>query len=420
MIRHLFTLIWNQRRQNGWIYAELLLVLIGMWMIADNFVVQFYSYSRPLGYQIDRCWRLAFDHYSPDAPEYVADTARWVSDGEGVYRILDRLRRTPEVEEACVAFWSSPYSPGNSWASLMPCDGDTAVFRNRTFHRYQVSKEYYTVFRVQGLNGEDLSQLPTGEGFIITSEMAQDFWQETSVIGKEVCGGPSDTEWIKVLAVTHPIRENDFVKPTPAFFYTAGEKQCIQYINAVSASSAEVSFRLKKDMTQEEMNAFLTQLGDQLTEGNLYVSSAESWSNYRDSRLKDNWQMLGIRVLMALFILLNVFFGVTGTFWLRIQQRRAETGLRMALGSSRTQVGWLLTAEGWLLLTGVLPLVVLFILNVWYMELPDLNNLPFTWWRLLIGLGGSFLLMSLMIALGTWLPARRAMQLEPAEALHYE
>lgn len=420
MIRHLFTLIWNQRRQNGWLYAELLLVLIGMWMIADHFVVQFYSYSRPLGYQIDRCWRLGFDHYAPGAPEYVSDTARWVGDGEGVYRILNRLRRTPEVEEACVAFWSSPYSPGNSWSSLMPCDGDTAVFRNRTFHRYQVSKEYYTVFRVRGINGEDLSQLPAGKGYIITPEMAEDFWAGAPAVGKEVCGSPGDTERVKVQAVTHPIRENDFVKPSPAFFYTSGEKECIQYIDYVSAGKAEVSFRLKKDMTQEEMNAFLLRLGDQLTEGNLYVSSAESWSNYRDQRLKDSWQLLGIRVLLALFILLNVFFGVTGTFWLRIQQRRAETGLRMALGSTRGQVGGWLVAEGWLLLTAVLPLTAVFILHAWYLELPDLYNLPFTGWRLLIGLGGSFLLMGLMIALGTWMPARRAMQLPPAEALHYE
>ena len=37
-----------------------------------------------------------------------------------------------------------------------------------------------------------------------------------------------------------------------------------------------------------------------------------------------------------------------------------------------------------------------------------------------VGFGGVLLLMGLIIALGTWLPARRAMKLQPAEALHYE
>lgn len=413
-------MIWNQRKQNIWIAAELLLVLFGLWKIADNFVVKFYSYSRPLGYDVENCWRLSFDHYTPGAPEYEADTARQTGDGEAVRRILNRLRRTPEVEEACVAFWSSPYSPGNSWSSLMPCDGDTAVFKNRAYHRYQVSREYYWVFRVKGKDGTDLSQLPGGKGYIVTAEMEQDFWDGASAVGREVCGGPDDIEWVKVLGVTCPVRENDFVKPTPAFFSTLSEKEEIDFIDYVTAPKAEVSVRMKKTLTQEQMNDFLTAQGAALTEGNLYVSGAESFEKYRAALLADEWQMLGIRILMALFILLNVFFGVTGTFWLRIQQRRAETGLRMALGCTRSKVGWWLTAEGWLLLTAVLPLVALFVLNVWYMELPDMDNLPFTWWRLALGLGGAFLLMGLMIAIGTWLPARHAMRMQPAEALHYE
>ena len=130
--------------------------------------------------------------------------------------------------------------------------------------------------------------------------------------------------------------------------------------------------------------------------------------------------MQGIRILLTLFVLLNVFFGVTGTFWLRIEQRRSETGLRMALGSTRKGIGWLLIGEGWLLLVTAIPVVLLVIFNLYYMEVPDLYNLPFTWWRIALGLGSALLLMGGMIALGTWLPARRTMKLQPAEALHYE
>ena len=36
MIRHLITLIWNQRKQNGWIFAELALVLLAVFMITDG------------------------------------------------------------------------------------------------------------------------------------------------------------------------------------------------------------------------------------------------------------------------------------------------------------------------------------------------------------------------------------------------
>ena len=58
MIRHLITLIWNQRKQNGWIFAELALVLLAVFMITDGGYSKYTLYNEPLGYNIDRCWRL--------------------------------------------------------------------------------------------------------------------------------------------------------------------------------------------------------------------------------------------------------------------------------------------------------------------------------------------------------------------------
>ena len=58
MIRHLITLIWNQRKQNGWIFAELALVLLAVFMITDAGYSKYTLYNEPLGYDISRCWRL--------------------------------------------------------------------------------------------------------------------------------------------------------------------------------------------------------------------------------------------------------------------------------------------------------------------------------------------------------------------------
>ena len=55
MIKQIFKIIWNQRRSNGWIWMELLVVFVALWYLVDMFVVQFYSYSRPLGYDITNC-----------------------------------------------------------------------------------------------------------------------------------------------------------------------------------------------------------------------------------------------------------------------------------------------------------------------------------------------------------------------------
>ena len=60
MIKQIFKMIWNQRRLNGWIWMELLVVFVALWYLVDMFVVQLYSYTRPMGYDITNCWKLSF------------------------------------------------------------------------------------------------------------------------------------------------------------------------------------------------------------------------------------------------------------------------------------------------------------------------------------------------------------------------
>lgn len=76
MIKQIFKMIWNQRRLNGWIWMELLVVFVALWYLVDMFVVQLYSYTRPMGYDITNCWKLSFDVYPEDADEYVNDTTQ--------------------------------------------------------------------------------------------------------------------------------------------------------------------------------------------------------------------------------------------------------------------------------------------------------------------------------------------------------
>lgn len=57
------------------------------------------------------------------------------------------------------------------------------------------------------------------------------------------------------------------------------------------------------------------------------------------------------------FMLVNVFFGIIGTFWLRMQNRKGEIGLRMALGAHRITLERYMYTEGLCLLAFTLPLL---------------------------------------------------------------
>ena len=118
--------------------------------------------------------------------------------------------------------------------------------------------------------------------------------------------------------------------------------------------------------------------------------------------------------------LLEIFLGVIGTFWFRTQHRRSEIALRMAFGSTRRGVFGRLVNEGLLLLTLAAVPAALVAFNVGMAELVDVERMPFDAVRFVVAIGVTWVLMSVMVVLGIWYPARRAMRVQPAEALHDE
>ena len=98
MIRHLITLIWNQRKQNGWIFAELALVLLAVFMITDGGYSKYTLYNEPLGYNIDRCWRLHLEEMESDNEGYTGEDERGAKCWERITELTRRLMNTGEPE----------------------------------------------------------------------------------------------------------------------------------------------------------------------------------------------------------------------------------------------------------------------------------------------------------------------------------
>ena len=118
-------------------------------------------------------------------------------------------------------------------------------------------------------------------------------------------------------------------------------------------------------------------------------------------------------------MLLNIFLGLLGTFWFRTQQRRSEIALHKAHGATDRAIFSRLLSEGLLLLAVVTPIALVIDWNLAHMELNSWrNNTTLEWDRLLLCAAISFVLIALMIAIGIGIPARKAMKVQPAEALH--
>ena len=121
------------------------------------------------------------------------------------------------------------------------------------------------------------------------------------------------------------------------------------------------------------------------------------------------------------FLMLNIFLGLLGTFWFRTQQRRGEIALHKINGATNRAVFARLMSEGMLLLLVITPLALAVDYVLASAELNSWRNgTTLEPERLLLCAALAFVFIALMILIGIWYPARRAMKVQPAEALHDE
>ena len=158
----------------------------------------------------------------------------------------------------------------------------------------------------------------------------------------------------------------------------------------------------------------------QLQVGNFYLSEITPLSDFREEQLEWVYSPLRFRIGFSIFFLTNIFLGIIGTFWLRINKRRSEIGLRMAVGSSRRMVLWQMIGEGLVLLVIAFIPSLLVCLNLVQVDLLPEEYMDVTPLRILLNTVITFTLLAVVVCLGTWYPARRSAKIEPAEALHYE
>lgn len=421
MIKHILKILWNQRRQNGWLFVELLVVLATMWTLIDGYWVDYRTIQAPLGFDITNVWRFKLGILNERAPNYVPDTLYTSSPAQDLTRLMDQIRRHPAVENICVSYYSCPYSNGNSWWSISPVDGDTLLASQQSFQVRRVSPEYFDVFRIRDIEGNPISRVVAGipNPLIISKDLEEAFYHGGSGKGRRVKLGNTEVETV-IAAVSEPIRRSVYERSEPCYYEVLEGPVLNQYVDKFSSSSAEFCVRMKKELTRTEMNGVLAEMGDLLTVNNLNVYGIQSVQEMREGRVRYFEDKNSQKMAILFFLLLNVFFGITGTFWLRTEKRQGEMGLRVALGASRVSLRRFMYLEGFcLLLLTVVPILI-YALNMIMLDKLDSYRIPLSVGRFLITFGVSYLLMAVMMGLGIWYPMRKAMRMVPADALHYE
>ena len=412
MTKKLLTQIKNEWLSNLWLALELLVVSVVMWYVVDYLYTRAATYLEPRGFNIEHCYLIELGELTPKSPDYMPDKSRDDTHAD-IAELVERLRRRPEVEAVSLSQNSYPYNGSNSSGEVRY---DTLQSPEWTIRR-MVTPDFVRVFRYQGTRGETPEQLAEmlerGE-FLASDNLYRKYDHKlTEFVGKRFQLFGDTTKTYQLGAALQNVRYHDYDQARSSYCFLA--KQSFYYVGL------ELCVRVREGQD----NNFITKLKEdsesQFRIGNLFISEIRSFHDIRRN-FQQAWTNDIRNYVMGMgFLLLNIFLGLLGTFWFRTQQRRSEIALHKAHGATDGAIFRRLLSEGLLLLAVVTPIALVIDWNLAHLELNSWRNgTTLEWDRLLLCAGISFVLMALMIAIGIGIPARKAIKVQPAEALHDE
>ena len=416
MNKKLFTQIKNEWRGNTWLAIELLVVSVVMWFITDMLYVRIATYLEPRGFDISHCYLIEMSMLNEKSPDYVeygkGDEQR------DVLELLNRIQHRPDVEAASLSINSYPYNGSNGTTS-MQLQGDSVIISNWLIRRF-VTPDFVRVFRYEGANGETPEQLAQmlEEGKFLASENVYNHKKLGNRNLKDYIGKPfhlhGDTTQTYTLGTAlKTVRYDDFQQARNSY----SMMQKIYWYR----SYFELCVRVRPEHDKDFIARLKADSESQYRIGNVFISNIRSFKDLRQNFQQYQYNEMRNNFTGMAFLLVNIFLGLLGTFWFRTQQRQSEIALHKAHGATNQMVFTRLLSEGWLLLLIVTPIALAIDFNLAHAELNSWRNgTTLEWDRLLFCGGISFALIALMIAIGIGIPARKAMKIDPAEALHNE
>ena len=415
MNKKLFNQIRNEWRSNLWLAIELLLVSVLMWVIVDFLYLNVTTYYKPLGFNIEHCYNINYSTLDPTNPHY--DQADTIIKNDYL-ELASRIRQLPYIEAASINWNAYPYSGGSMWSSLQY---DTLKTENVCFKSAEPG--FFRIFKYQGANGESPEQLTklladNPDGFLMSANLFDNTKvNPASLVDKMFYLNGDSSKQYRLLGLYKTVRYSEFSTDHRNYSVITNMND-----DVLNNKTTEISIRVKAGSDIDFVSRFWQYADKHLHIRNLFISDVKPLSYERDNYLQQYRNDLRIFYTGAAFFLLNLFLGLFGTFWFRTQQERGEIALFKVMGGTNRGIFIRQLSKALLLLTiATIPAIIIdwniaFAQICGWMGESDTLAPP----RFIPTVVITYLVMALTILLGAWLPARKAMKVQPAEALHDE
>ncbi len=242
---------------------------------------------------------------------------------------------------------------------------------------------------------------------VVNERFASSTWPGARALGKRLRLAGASDEWMTVVGVVGNIAQNDRMRQTIDPVVYLPFRQSSGASMAVFARTRVPPSTLVTDV-RREIRAM---------DSELIPSLPQSLTDI----LAESYQYRGISgamfLLCAVIALLLAAIGLYAVIMHSVTQRTQEIGLRIAIGATTGDIRWLVFREG--VLTVGLGLAIgvavsLFVNRLLVSSLVQVSPADPGTYAVVCGM------LVLSTAIGCWLPARRAMRLDPVVALQQQ
>ena len=248
---------------------------------------------------------------------------------------------------------------------------------------------------------------------VVSENFARETWGSPSVaIGKRIRQF-SNMPWKEVIGVVQDVRHNGVDEKAPAIVYWPSMMDDPYAAHTIDARRA-VTFVVRSNRAGSEN--FLNQVQQAVWSVNesLPLASVQTMQEiYSQSLARTSFTLVMLAIAGTMALALGII-GIYGVISYTVSQRTREIGIRLALGAQRRELKWMFVRSG-LMLTGLGALLGLIaasgLMQLIKSLLFGISPVdPLTYVAVPFALVAS-------AAIASYLPARRASQVNPVEAL---
>jgi len=323
-----------------------------------------------------------------------------------------RLESVPGVKSSAVTTNLPLYFQGNSTNISIEGRPDPPPNQEPIITTRVISPKYFETMGIPLLSGRQLTDQDTDDSpnvTVISETMARRYWPGENPIGKRIAFGrpERDEDWIQIVGIARDVRQSDLITAIKPQMYV---------------SYQQIGFFVPRDLvvkTDVDPLSMAATVRKTIWE----IDKDQPVSNIRtmdeiaaESVARQRFSMLLFAIFASVALLLAAV-GIYGVMSYTVAQRRAEFGIRMALGARKRDVLQLTIGKG-------LKLVLLGVV----FGLAGAFALTRLMASLLFGIGATdpttFAAISLVLVgvglLASYIPARHATKVDPIVALKYE